>query len=201
MQRSASRTWFRALQLLAILAVLGLLALLAWRLVNGGRGAALVAEIYKDKKPPAPSFDLGVIWPHAETWPPALRPALADGRVTLAELRGHAVVINFWASWCIPCKEEAPRLAAAAKAHAGKVAFLGIDIQDFRSDARRFLERYRANYVSVRDGGDSTYSYYGLTGIPETFYLDATGRIVAHDVGEVSREELEGGIAAIPGPP
>lgn len=74
--------------------------------------------------------------------------------------------------------------------------FIGIDVQDFKSDARQFLRRYKANYVSVRDGGSSTYEAYGLTGLPETFHLDARGRVVAHTVGQLSREELGDGIAA-----
>ena len=76
------------------------------------------------------------------------------------------------------------------------VLFIGIDVQDFKSDARQFLRRYKANYVSVRDGGSSTYEAYGLTGLPETFHLDARGRVVAHTVGQLSREELGDGIAA-----
>ena len=59
-----------------------------------------------------------------------------------------------------------PRLAASAREHAGEVAFLGIDVEDLTSDARRFLRRYRVNYVSARDGGGSTYDDYGLTGVP-----------------------------------
>jgi len=85
-------------------------------------------------------------------------------------------------------------LRPQAAAHAGKVAVLGIDIQDFTSDARRFLRKHGANYVSIRDGGSSTYSRYGLTGVPETYYLDARARIVAHSIGEVSSRELEQGI-------
>jgi cytochrome c biogenesis protein CcmG/thiol:disulfide interchange protein DsbE len=103
--------------------------------------------------------------------------------------------MNFWASWCVPCKAEEPRLIASARRHAGEVVFLGVDVQDFKSDARSFLERYDTNYVSLRDGGSSTYENFGLTGIPETYYLDARGRVVAHAVGEVSPDELEGGIA------
>lgn len=122
------------------------------------------------------------------------RAALADGQLVLRELRGHPVVINFWASWCIPCKDEAPRLAASARAHAGSVAFLGIDIQDFKSDARRFLERFDTPYVSVRSAGGGVESHYGLTGVPETYWLDARGRIVAHYTGEISRRQLEDGI-------
>ncbi len=187
--------WFRLLQGAAVVAVAGLLALLAWRLVAQNRGAELVSAVRTGKAPAAPPFDLPVIWPQAATWPPALRGALADGRVALRELRGYPVVINFWASWCVPCKAEAPLLAASARAHAGKVAFLGIDVQDLTSDARRFLRRHGASYVSVRDGGGSVYSSYGLTGVPETYYLDRRGRIVAHSLGQLSRDELEEGIA------
>jgi cytochrome c biogenesis protein CcmG/thiol:disulfide interchange protein DsbE len=114
----------------------------------------------------------------------------------VAELRGRRVVINFWASWCVPCKKEAPLLSRAARTYAGKVVFLGVDIQDFKSDARRFLQRYKVGFVSVRDGSGSTYGSYGLTGIPETYYLDVRGRIVAHDAGQVDAADLERGIAA-----
>ena len=115
--------------------------------------------------------------------------------VELRSLRGRPVVLNFWASWCIPCAHEAPRLVAAAKEHEGRVLFLGLDVKDFSSDARKFLRRFRVNYVSVRDGGSGTYDAYGLTGLPESYFLDASGRIVAHKIGEISRAELEDGIA------
>jgi cytochrome c biogenesis protein CcmG/thiol:disulfide interchange protein DsbE len=193
------RPWLRGLQLCALALVAGLLALLVWRVVTSGRGSRLVSEIKAQKAPAAPAFDLKVIWPRTETWPKALRPAARDGRLSLVELRGQPVVINFWASWCIPCKKEATILTAAARAHAGRVALLGIDIQDFTSDARRFLRRYRTNYVSVRDGGSSTYDRYGLTGIPETYYLDRRGRILAHSIGQLSASELEQGIELIEG--
>jgi cytochrome c biogenesis protein CcmG/thiol:disulfide interchange protein DsbE len=195
--RARRPLWFRSLQGLALAFVVGLLVLLGWRLIDRGKGGALVSAIAADKRPVAPGFELPVLLDHAETWPPPARAALGDGRVSLAELRGHPIVLNFWASWCVPCKAEAPRLAAAAKSHAGDVVFLGIGVQDFKSDARRFLRKYGANYVSVRDGGDSTYSAYGLTGLPETYYLDARGRIVAHDLGEVSDEDLEAGIGRL----
>ena len=193
------RPWLRGLQLFTLGLVAGLLGLLVWRVITHGQGARLVSEIKAQKEPAAPSFDLKVIWPHDETWPRVLQPVTGDGRVSLAELRGYPVVLNFWASWCIPCKAEAPRLAEAARLHSGRVALLGIDVQDFSSDARRFLGRYRANYVSVRDGSSSTGDRYGLTGVPETYYLDRRGRIVAHSIGEVSTSELEQGIALIAG--
>jgi cytochrome c biogenesis protein CcmG/thiol:disulfide interchange protein DsbE len=183
------------LQLFALTLVLSLFGLLAWKIVAERTGANLVASIRAGDAPKAPTFDLEVIWPRAETWPVRLRPALADDRVKLDELRGYAVVLNFWASWCIPCEREAPALAASANAHRGRVAFLGIDIQDFEGDALRFLRRHDAPYVAVRDVGNRLYSSYGLSGIPETYYLDSHGRVIAHSVGEISREDLEAGIA------
>ncbi|MBA2537836.1 MAG: TlpA family protein disulfide reductase [Actinobacteria bacterium] len=176
--------------------VAALLGLLGWRMLDANRGPSLVSEIAAGKRPTAPEFRLPVLWPEAGTWPRAAEAALADGELALSELRGHPIVINFWASWCVPCKEEAPVLAAAARRHAGQVAFVGVDIQDFKSDARRFLTRYGVNYVSVRDSGDSTYRAYGLTGVPETYYVDREGRAVAQSLGAVSASELEAGIAS-----
>jgi cytochrome c biogenesis protein CcmG/thiol:disulfide interchange protein DsbE len=183
------------LQLGAVTLVLALLGLLIWKIAFAESGAVLIADVRAGKRPAAPSFDLPLLWKRDETWPEELRPALGDGRVRLEELRGHPVVVNFWASWCVPCAKEAPVLAASARAHAGEVAFLGLDVQDFESDARRFLRRHDAPYVSVRDKGTRLYSVYGLTGIPETYYLDGRGRVVAHSIGELSRAELESGIA------
>jgi cytochrome c biogenesis protein CcmG, thiol:disulfide interchange protein DsbE len=189
-----SRLWI-ALRLASVALVAGLLGLLIWRVATEGRGSDLVAKVRADKKPLAPDFNLKVLWPRDETWPATAGGALTDGKVSLGELRGFPVVLNFWASWCIPCKAEAPRFRASARAHRGEVVFLGVDVQDFSGDARNFLRRFRTNYVSVRDGSPRTYSAYGLTGLPETYFLDPVGRIVAHSVGEVSRRELEQGIA------
>ena len=182
-------------QLMAVALVVALLGLFLWRVAAGTPGAGFVSAIKRGDRPPAPTFDLPVIWDRHETWPRPLRAALADDRVSLAELRGYPVVINFWASWCIPCKEEAPALAAAAQAHAGQVPFLGLDIQDFTSDARRFLRKLDVPYVSVRDGSPQSYTAYGLTGVPETYYVNRRGLVVAHSIGAVDRDELERNIA------
>jgi cytochrome c biogenesis protein CcmG/thiol:disulfide interchange protein DsbE len=192
-RKSAARL---LLQAAAFAVVAGLLALLVWRVAASRRGSDLVSSVSGGALPVAPAFDLPLIWKHAPTWPESLDAALVDSRISPRELRGHVVVLNFWASWCVPCKKEAPLLAASARAHRGEVVFLGIDVQDFKTDARRFLQRYGANFVSVRDGGGATYSAYGLTGVPETYYLDRRGRIVAHDAGQVERADLERGIAA-----
>ena len=182
------------LQLAAVTLVAALLALLVWRVVNVGQGGRLVNAVRAHKKPLAPDFRLKVLWAHDQTWSASARASLRDGQVALTELRGQPVVINFWASWCIPCRHEAPRLVASAAAHRGRVVFLGLDVKDFSSDARSFLRHFHMNYVSVRDGGGGTYDQYGLTGLPETYFLDGRGRIVAHVVGEISRTSLEAGI-------
>jgi cytochrome c biogenesis protein CcmG/thiol:disulfide interchange protein DsbE len=178
-------------QVLALSSVALLLSLLVWKVAHGSSGADLVAAIKRGERPAAPAIDLPVIWNRPELWPRQARPALDDNRVSLVELRGTPVVLNFWASWCGPCKDEAPHLAAAARAYGRSVAFLGLDIQDFAADARRFLGRLDVPYPSVRDGSPNSYVAYGLTGVPETYYIDAEGRIVAHAAGAVSRRELE----------
>lgn len=187
----------RVLRLVSLGLVASLLALLVWRLVDEGAGGRLVGKIRTGKAPPAPRFALRVIWAHAETWPPGLRRALADGKVSPAELRGYPVVINFWASWCGPCKDEAPRFVASARQHAGSVVFLGVVVQDFTSSARAFLRRYDTNYVSVKDGNGKTFTSYGLTGVPETYFLDGRGRLADHVAGELRRDDLERRIARL----
>lgn len=187
---------FRAAQLLALLVVLGLLSLLVWRFFEANHGADLVKAVRHGKRPPAPAFALPVIWMNSDTWPPPLHRLLHQQALGLAQLRGRPVVVNFWASWCVPCKKEAPRLNAAAHAHAGDALFLGIDVQDLTSDARAFLRHHRVPYPSVHDNSGLTYNGYGLTGVPETYWLDARGRIVSHFAGPVSRTQLETGIHA-----
>jgi len=196
-----SSRWFLALKLGALAAVVGLLGLLVWATLAAGRGSSLVAGIAAGKKPAAPAFNLGVLWPHTESWPPELNAAIADGKLDLRELRGHPVALNVWASWCIPCRQEAPILHGSALRHRGQVVFVGIDVKDLTGDALGFARKYKVNYVSVRDGsGDKTWNSYGLTGVPETYFIDAQGRIVAHIPGAVSAQTLEEGIATITRP-
>lgn len=185
-----------ALRTAAVIPVILFLALLGWATLVPAKGESLVASISAGKAPTAPGFDLPILWRRLGTWPPEFSPATADGRVALEELRGRPAVLNFWASWCIPCREEAPILNASARVHKGDVAFVGIDVKDLRSDALSFLREFGVPYVSVRDRGDDVFDAHGLTGVPETYYVDARGRIVAHTPGPITQESLEDGTRA-----
>jgi len=195
--RRGRRVPITLLRAAAVGLVAALLGLLLWDLLRTSSGASFVQRIDQGKSPPAPEFALPVLWDRRENWPSALRSRLDDGRLTLTELRGFPVVVNFWASWCIPCREEAAAFREVAKRYAGRVAFVGMDTQDLKSAARGFLRRYKVNYVSVRDGTDHTYSAYGLTGVPETYFLDRRGRALSHAVGAVAREDLEQAVRAL----
>jgi cytochrome c biogenesis protein CcmG/thiol:disulfide interchange protein DsbE len=170
----------RAGQVLAIGVVLALLAVLVWRVARDSEGGASAA-LRRGEHPVAPDFDLERLD--------------REGRLSLESLRGKAVVINFWASWCAPCKEEAPRLEAAWRKWRSKgVVVVGLDANDFKSDARRFVRRYELTYPIVHDGPGRLLDDYGLTGFPETFFVRPDGRLASWLQGELSVEEIEDGI-------
>lgn len=182
----------RVLRVVSVLGVAALLAMFVHGLAQGTPAGSLSATNLRGK-PAAPDVRLNVIWPRASTWPARYRRLATRDTLSPIDLRGRVVVMNFWASWCDPCKSELQRLTTAAKKHRGSVIFLGVDINDFTGDARHFLDRGRVDYVSLH-GGSGTSSAYGLIGLPETYYLDARGRVVGRTAGEVSSGQLEEGI-------
>jgi cytochrome c biogenesis protein CcmG/thiol:disulfide interchange protein DsbE len=103
----------------------------------------------------------------------------AQFRRMLTQLQGKPVVLNVWASWCRPCIQEAPDLAAAAREFAGKAQFVGLDVLDQLSPARAFVTKFGIPFPSVFDPQTSIRSDLGLTGQPFTELLDATGKRVA----------------------
>ena len=113
-----------------------------------------------------------------------------EGEAALSELRGKPVVLNFWASWCKPCEEEAPLFKEAHDRYEGRAHIVGINIRDARSDALAFVEEYDLDFLQVRDEGLSIYDDYGLTGQPETFFLDQDGVLIDHVPGPVTSEML-----------
>jgi len=167
-------------QALSVALVLGLLALLVWKVTHQNT-SNVASKVDHGHVASAPDFTLGRLD----------RP----GDLQLASLRGKAVVLNFWASWCYPCKQEAPTLERVWKQHDGRVVVLGVDVNDFSGDARKFMRKHGLTYPVVHDNRNVTSPKYGLTGLPETFFVDSRGRVVGHVAGQVSASNLRSGIA------
>lgn len=112
-------------------------------------------------------------------------------QISLADLRGQVVVINFWASWCVECYKEAELLEQAWRDYQGQgVVFIGVDYLDTEKEALAYMEKYGITYPSGPDIGDKISKSYGITGVPETFFIDKTGNIAHVTIGPVSRTEL-----------
>ena len=156
---------------LALALVVGLLALLVWRVAHDGDKG--VSQALADgERPNAPAFDL--------------RRLDGKGRIDLASLRGKKpIVLDFWASWCVPCIHESKRLEAARKTYGDRVEFIGVDTKDFSDDARRWQRVHGIGYPSVHDGSGSVLTKWGGLPIPKIFFVDRSGRVV----GELEAEE------------
>jgi len=114
------------------------------------------------------------------------------GELSSAELKGDPVVINFWASWCIPCREEARVLEAAWKKYGPEgVHVLGVNVQDSEQDAQAFAEEFGLTYPTVRDTDLTLWTKLGVTGLPETFFVDSDG--VFFGVGSGDQVDQSGG--------
>lgn len=127
----------------------------------------------------------------------------ADGKagtLALSDLQGSPVVLNFWGSWCGPCRDEAPILAAAEPAWRERgVIFLGVDSKDPEADALAFEAEFGIRYHSVVDADASLGTTYGVLGYPETFFIDADGVIRAKHIGPIDAETLQTYVASIVG--
>lgn len=98
--------------------------------------------------------------------------------VSLTSLRGKPVLLNIWASWCVPCREEAPILERLAQTYGPRgVTVLGINVRDLSGDARAFVDKHHLTFPSLRDGSDRTERRLEATGVPETFVIDADGKM------------------------
>ena len=118
-------------------------------------------------------------------------PRFDGGDLRLSNLRGRVLVVNFWASWCGPCREEAAGLEAVWRRYreAG-VVLVGVNIQDREAPARAFLGATRPSYPNVVDRNGAASISYGIYGVPETFVIDRDGRIRLRHVGAVGIEAL-----------
>jgi cytochrome c biogenesis protein CcmG/thiol:disulfide interchange protein DsbE len=164
---------------IAVLAVLAVVGLLTFGLLSKGSSGIAVGEVAPAS--PLPRLEGG-----------------ADG--SLADYRGRWVLVNFWASWCVPCREEAPALEAFQQRH-GDAGFtvLGIDSRDLSDDGRAFVRRYGLSYPQLRDGDGDTAHDFGTTGVPENYLVDPQGKLRLRVPGPVDETFLADEVAPLLG--
>ncbi len=162
---------------IAVLAVLAIVGLLTFGLLSKGSSGVALGE-------PAPAAPL----PRLE----------GGGSGSLADYRGRWVLVNFWASWCGPCREEAPALERFQRRH-GDADFtvLGIDSRDLSGDGRAFVRSFGLSYPQLRDGDGSAARDFGTTGVPENFLVDPAGRVRLLVRGPISEEYLNEEVAPL----
>ncbi len=120
------------------------------------------------------------------------------GQGSLADYRGRWVLVNFWASWCVPCREEAPALESFQARHGGPgFTVLGIDSRDLSGDGRAFVRRFGLSYPQLRDGDGATAHDFGTTGVPENYLVDPQGKVRRLVRGPVSEAYLEDEVAPL----
>ena len=179
-----------------MLAAVAFVALLAYGLTTKATNSTIDDALSRGEAVAAPGFTLGSLADGRDAGA-AWSKAASDGDVTLSELRGTPLVLNFWASWCDPCRAEAKVLEKAWKEQSGgDVLFLGLDARDAREDARDFISQFGLTFPHVRDPGNDTQRAWGVTGLPETYFIAADGSVVGHVIGTVDDGQLRDGIAA-----
>ena len=172
----------RTLVLLAVLVpVAGLLSLFGWQMVRtGGQPAGI---------------GINSVFGEVQVEPRAARPfsltLLSGSQTSLADLRGKVVMIDFWSSWCPPCREEAPTLASVYQQYQARgVVFLGVAIWDSDSEVRKFVQGNGLGYPNGLESRGTIAIDYGVKGIPEKYFVDKNGNIVRKFIGPVTSEQL-----------
>ena len=147
------------------------MALLVYGLVAVGESTTIDDAVARGERPVAPDKRL---------------PKLGGGEASLADFKGKPVVLNFWASWCDPCKDEAPALVKAQKEleRAGGT-IVGVTVDDSTPDSVAFAKEHGLDFPSLRDVDGELGEEYGRTGVPETFVIDRDGRVVAVSRGQI----------------
>jgi cytochrome c biogenesis protein CcmG/thiol:disulfide interchange protein DsbE len=159
----------------AVLLVLGLLIVIGYALYQRSRSTPTSG--------PAPKFTVSIFDHEGLT--------NRGEALRLADLKGKVVVLNFWASYCVPCQDEAPLLERVWREYSDQnVVFLGVNTDDIESDARAYMTQYGITYPNAPDIGGRIEDQYRITGIPETFIINPNGEITRHFISEVNEAEL-----------
>ena len=161
----------RARSVIAVLLAVAVVGFLVYGLVSEGNSRLAVGEA-------APSPEL---------------PRLDEpGQGSLKEYRGLGVLVNFWASWCVPCQDEAPALTKFQEEHAGQnFTVVGIDTQDISDDGTKFAKEYDLTYPLLHDGNGDNSHEFGTTGVPENYLHEPNGKLARAVAGPVDAKMLE----------
>jgi cytochrome c biogenesis protein CcmG/thiol:disulfide interchange protein DsbE len=188
-KRKGSRKRSIAIFIVVTLLNVGLLALLWTQLLtpaqNATRGQSNNADPLIGQT--APDFTLNL-----------LGNSNPQASISPASYKGQPVVLNFWSSTCVPCVAEAPFLQKQWQSMKSQgIAFIGIDFQDLKSDGLSFLQKYGITYPNVLDVTGSTGISYGVTGTPETIFINREGVVVSRVIGELTGKTLQSNLQLI----
>ena len=184
---------------LALGGAVAFIALLAYGLTATEAETTVDDSLARGIAPDAPPFSLPVLTGGSggrNAHPTEIeRTALSDGQLESSELRGVPYVLNFWASWCDPCRTEAPVLEQGWSRFGPQgVVFVGLNMQDLSDDAKAFVSEYGIGFPTIKDPSSAVADDFGAVGIPETYFVDKRGRVTAHTIGVLAPPGLAAGV-------
>ncbi|MGH2863086.1 MAG: TlpA family protein disulfide reductase [Solirubrobacteraceae bacterium] len=172
------------------LVVVALLAVLAYGVASNGPSNAVASQVWRGKQPLAPSANV------------RLATLGSSRKASLGELRGKIVMVNVFAGWCDTCQAEAGLVRHAQRVlsqHGGEV--LGVTYQDSSSDAQSYMRTYGLHYPVLLDPAGNWTSSYGVNGVPETFFINRSGHVIAADTGEMTKAWIDKTLSRVLGTP
>jgi cytochrome c biogenesis protein CcmG, thiol:disulfide interchange protein DsbE len=162
----------RIIALVVGLLIVALIGLMIWGI--GKRAAGATGDMPVATRP-APTFSV---------------PLFEGGQFDLAATKGKPVLVNFWASWCIPCEEEAATLEKLSREYKDRMVFIGVNVQDTDPLARGFLKKFGVTYPNGRDVSGAISVEYGMSGVPESYFVDRSGQLVRKWQGPLDEARL-----------